>query len=161
MGSNNQYPPDTGQPRRRVALDPTAGSVIGTQAGVSMPPGETGGVPGYGVLASYLVPEGGKVAYGNGFQTAAPAFYFEHEPATKQADEAQPGDEYGITSRPVAGSETELYKLNGLAYQPRAKPQPAAQPRPTTKQIVTTQASMPADLLPSSEDAMLSLLLDF
>ena len=161
MASNLNYNPDTGQPRRSVPLDPEAGRTIGTQAGVSSAPGETAALPGYGWLAGYLLPERGKVAYGEGYQTAAPLFYFEHEPPAKQAEEANPAEPAGITSAPVAGSEQELYKLNGLAYQPRSKPYPPAPNPPTTQQIVQTQASLPADLLPSGEDAMLALLTDF
>lgn len=157
MGATAQHA-DEYSPLAAIDQDPDAGHVIGKTAGISesVMDGESAGViPGHFV--------GRKADVGGAyFLASSPAeFYFEHEPRTKYADELLGLLGTQLTPEPVPGAEEQIAQLNTAALSPfhAKEPKTRASDQPSAGEIQANLAASPGDLLPSSESAMLALIL--
>ena len=157
MGATAQQA-DEYSPRRGVAFDPDAGEVLGKASGVTETPmtGESASV-----LPGHFTGRAQDIAFAL-FGSSAPAeFYFEHAPATKYADDLIGLLGPQLTPEPVPGAEAYLAELNTAAADPyhAKEPKQRASDHPEAGVIQANLASSPADLLPSSESAMMALLM--
>lgn len=151
---------DENSPKAPIAGDSEAGRVVGMAAAISSR--VMTGAYEANVLPSYFVPDQAKAAAAVQLASARDVAYFSNPPATKFADESQLKT---ITFAPVPGQEANV-KYMQAGYNPYLTKDPKVRSGgygnpPNTSAIQRTLAGSPAQPINSSEDAILSILLDF
>lgn len=155
----NSYLPDESS-LTRVQTDPEHSDFLGTDRGVSSPPQGSASEPG--VLAMNILPPGAYVVSAYQRASAPGESQLDLMPAPKYADELMEQHDYTLAPTPgmLDGDAGAILTQGYDPYQTK-EPKLRGNEQPSTGQIQANLASNPGSGLPTTEQALMSLLFDF
>ena len=161
MPESGSYLPDESS-LSRIDTDPERGALLGTDRGVTSGPETSSSEPG--VLAMNILPPGGYVADAFARASAPGQQQLDGPNPTppKYADELMEDLNYTVAPTPgLLDGDNAAVLTQGYDPYLTKEPKLRGNEQPATGQIQANLASTPTSGLPSTEQALMSLLFDF